>query len=320
MPKLNLDSTKVLIISIVLLLVVSTSLILYYNNKINKHNIDFDNKLSKLNEEFNANLNQLDQSLSTDISSLNNRLTDEIDIVDNDMRNFKNQNEKEINTLSDLIDEIEKQSEIQLGELKDELKSIRVKSKDFTAIIDDVLQSVVSVGTDKGLGSGAVIDGRGFIVTNFHVVNGANIIRIFTYGNDIYDAALIGYDSDVDIAVLKVNAELEDIRFGDSDDVQIGEKVIALGNPAGLSFTVTEGIVSAVDRKGPNNLEIYLQTDVPINPGNSGGPLVDINSEIIGINNFKIGGFEGLGFAIESNTVENVVNDIIAQYLQAQQE
>lgn len=319
MPRLNLDSTKVLIISIVLLSVVSTSLILYYNNKINRQNIDFNNKLSKLDENVNANLNQLDKNLRVDLSSLNDNLTSEIGIVDNDLRNFKNQNEKEISTLSDLIDEIEKQSEIQLGELKDELKSIRVKSKDFTAIIDDVLQSVVSVGTDKGLGSGAIVDDRGFIVTNFHVVNGANIIRILTYGNDVYDAALIGYDIHVDIAVLKVNAELEDIRFGDSDGVEIGEKVIALGNPAGLSFTVTEGIVSAVDRKGPNNLDIYLQTDVPINPGNSGGPLVNINSEIIGINNFKLGGFEGLGFAIESNTVEEVVEDIINQHLQAQQ-
>jgi len=320
MVNLNLNSNKVLIISIVLLLMVSTGIILYYNDKINQQNIDFNNKLLNLKDEVNANLNQLDERLSTDISSVNGSLTDEIDIVDNDLRNFKNQNEKEINTLSNLIDEIEKQSEIQLGELKDELKSIRVKSKDFTAIIDDVLQSVVSVGTDKGLGSGAVIDSRGFIVTNFHVINGANIIRILTYGNDVYDAALIGYDSEVDIAVLKVNAELDEIRFGDSDDVQIGERVIALGNPAGLSFTVTEGIVSAVDRTGPNNLEIYLQTDVPINPGNSGGPLVNIKSEIIGINNFKIGGFEGLGFAIESNTVEKVVDDLIAQYLEAQQE
>ena len=317
MPKLSLNSTKFLIISIALLLVVSASLILYYNNKINQQNIDFNNKLLKLNKDVNATINQLYQNLKGDVSSLKDNLTMEIDLVDTNIRNFKNQNEKEISTLSDLIDEIEKQSEIQLGELKDELKDIKVKSKDFTAIIDDVLQSVVSVGTNRGLGSGAVIDDRGFIVTNFHVVNGANIIRILTYGNEVYDAALIGYDAAVDIAVLKVNAELEDIRFSDSDKVQIGERVIALGNPAGLSFTVTEGIVSAVHRKGPNNLDIYLQTDVPMNPGNSGGPLVNINSEIIGINNFKIGGFEGLGFAIESNTVKEIVEDIIAQYLQA---
>ena len=119
---------------------------------------------------------------------------------------------------------------------------------------------------------------------------------------------------------IKVNANLQSLRFGDSDDVKVGERVIALGNPAGLSFTVTEGIVSAVRRSGPNGLNIYIQTDVPINPGNSGGPLVDANSRIIGLNNFKIGGFEGLGFAIESNAVKQVTDDIISQYLsQAQQ-
>ena len=308
MLNLNLNSKKVLIISIVLLLVATSALIFYYNNEIDELNTE----LLLMNNKIVANLNQL----GDDISSLNDNLTMEIDLVDNNLRNFKTQNEGEINTLSNLIDEIEKQSEIQLGELKDELRNIRVKSKDFTAIIDDVLQSVVSVGTDKGLGSGAVIDDRGFIVTNFHVVNGANIIRILTYDNDVYDAALIGYDGAVDVAVLKVNAELEDMRFGDSDDVSIGERVIALGNPAGLSFSVTEGIVSAVNRKGPSDQEIYLQTDVPINPGNSGGPLVDINSRIIGINNFKAAGFEGLGFAIESNTVEEVVDGIIDQYLE----
>ena len=316
MPKLKLDSTKVLIISIVLLLVASVGLILYYNNKINEMNKDFSTKILGVN----TNLNQLGENLGNSISSLKTNLTSEIGLLDTNFRNFKKQNKEEIGALTDLIDEIEKQSEIKLGELKDELKSIKVKSKDFTAIIDDVLQSVVSVGTDKGLGSGAVIDNRGFIVTNFHVVNGTKIIRILTYGEEIYDAALIGYDDVADIAVLKVNAELKNLEFGNSDDAQVGERVIALGNPAGLSFTVTEGIISAVHRGGPNNLKIYLQTDVPINPGNSGGPLVDANSRIIGINNFKIGGFEGLGFAVESNVAKQIAEDIIDKYLQQAQQ
>ena len=312
MPKSNLNNKKVLIISIVLLLVATSSLILYYNNKINEQSMNFNVKLTELNKQISADLSQL----GGDMSSLKNNLTGKIDILDANLKNFKSKNEQEINTLAALIDEIEEQSEIQLTELKDELKSIKVKSKDFTAIIDDVLQSVVSVGTDKGLGSGAVIDDRGFIVTNYHVVNGANIIRIFTYGNEVYDAALVGYNDVVDVAVLKVDASLEKLRFGDSDSVELGERVIALGSPAGLSFTVTEGIISAVHRKGPNDLEIYLQTDVPINPGNSGGPLVNANSRIVGINNFKIGGYEGLGFAIESNVVKQITDDIIERYLQ----
>ena len=311
MAKFNLSAVKVLASSIILIVVVSGSLIFYYNDKVNELNQEIstlDNKLGQVNK-----------NMKSDMSSLSQNLTSEIDLVDNNLRNFKAQNEEEINTLSQLIDEIEKQSEIQLGELKDELKSIQVKSQDFTAIIDDVIQSVVSVGTNKGLGSGAVIDTRGFIVTNYHVVQGASIIRVLTYGEKVYDASLIGYNDVADGAVLKVDASLLDLGFGDSDDVRVGERVIALGNPAGLSFTVTEGIVSAVHRKGPNDLPIYLQTDVPINPGNSGGPLVDANSKIIGLNNFKVSGLEGLGFAIESNTVKEVADDIIEQYLQAQQ-
>lgn len=314
MPKLNLNSTKVLIISIVLLIAVSISLIIYYNNKID----DLNTKLLVLDNKMVSDLKELNQDLSNDISSLNKNLTSEIGLVDTNLRNFENKNERELNTLTSLIDEIEKQSEIQLGELKDELKSIKVKSQDFTAIIDDVIQSVVSVGTDKGLGSGVIIDDRGFIVTNYHVVDDASLIRILTYGNEVYDAALIGFNDVADVAVLKVDASLPNLRFADSDDVDVGERVIALGNPAGLSFTVTEGIVSAVHRTGPNNLDIYLQTDVPINPGNSGGPLVNANSRIIGLNNFKAAGFEGLGFAIESNTVQEVADDIIDQYLQSQ--
>ena len=312
MVNFNLDSKKVLIISIVLLLVVTGSLIYYYNKKIDELNT----KILVLNNVMVSDLKALEQDLTNDISSLNENLTSEIGVIDTDLRNFKTQNKEDINTLNSLIDEIEEQTEIQLGELKDELKDIKVSSKDFTAIINDVLQSVVSVGTNKGLGSGVVIDDRGFIVTNFHVVDGAKIIRILTYDEDVYDVNLIGFDSEADVAVLKVDASLPSLRFGDSDDVKVGERVIALGNPAGLSFTVTEGIVSAVHRTGPSGLDVYLQTDVPINPGNSGGPLVTIDSRIVGINNFKIGGFEGLGFAIESNTVEGIVDGLIAEYLQ----
>ncbi len=312
----NLDAKKVLLISILLILAVSLSLVFYYNSKINEQNKEFNALLLAMNKEVSKNINQLGQKLSNDVSSLKNNLTTEIQLVDTNLKNFKAQNKEEIKTLGNLVDEIEKQSNIQLDELKTELKTIKVKSEDFSAIVDDVVQSVVSVGTNLGLGSGAVIDDRGFIVTNFHVVDGASIIRIMTYDNRVYDASLIGYSGIADIAVLKANAQLKSLSFGDSDDVKAGERVIALGNPAGLSFTVTEGIISAVHRRGANNLNIYLQTDVSINPGNSGGPLVDVNSRIIGINNFKISGFEGLGFAIESNTAKEVSGNIISQYLQ----
>ena len=100
-----------------------------------------------------------------------------------------------------------------------------------------------------------------------------------------------------------------------SDDVQIGEKVIAIGNPLGLSFSVSEGIVSAVNREGSNGLPYYIQTDTALNPGNSGGPLINTDGEVIGINNFKIAGGENLGFSLESNYIEDSVNEISLERL-----
>ncbi len=308
--KISLNPVKALLIFIALLLVINGGAILYYNYRLIQQSEQFSAKVSSLSEELDEGMGELKAQLS----SIEDNLTTEISLVDTNLRNFKAKNQQEIITLNNLIDEIEKQSKIQLGELKDELKSIQVQSKDFTSIIDDALNSVVSITTDKSQGSGTIIGSEGFIVTNHHVVSDANIIRVATYGGKAYDAQLIGYNGLVDIAVIKVDAELPSLQFGNSDNALVGEKVIALGNPAGLSFTVTEGIVSAVHRSGPSDLNIYLQTDVPINPGNSGGPLVDVNSQILGINNFKVGGFESLGFAIESNTVEQVAEQIISIY------
>lgn len=296
------------------MVLVSGSIIFYYNNEIKKINA----KILVLNRETLQNLNQLRQDTDLDMADLNINLSLKINLVENNVDDLRKQNEQDVTTLNDLIESIEKQSSIQLQELKQEVSSIQVKSQDFSSIIDNVLESVVSVGTDKGQGSGAIFDSDGYIVTNYHVVNGANIIRVLTYDGQVYDAQFIGYEDVIDVAVLKIEGDFRRLRFGDSDDVKVGEKVIALGNPAGLSFTVTEGIISAVHRSGPNNLNIYTQTDVPINPGNSGGPLVSTDSRIVGINNFKIGGFEGLGFAIESNTVRDVADDIITQYLEQQ--
>ena len=310
----NLDTKRLLIIFIVSLVLVSGSIVFYNNNAIKKVQSDYNTKIAVLNRDILKSINELQQNLEDELFSIQSNLSLKLNLVENNLNSFRKQNELEINTLSDIIEQIEQQSNIQLAELKQELSSIQVESGDFSAIIDDILPSVVSIGTNLGQGSGAIIDETGFIVTNFHVIKDASIIRVLTYDNGVYDAQLIGYNDLVDIAVLKINGNFKKLRFANSDDVKVGEKVIALGNPAGLSFTVTEGIVSSAHRKGPNNLNIYTQTDVPVNPGNSGGPLVDTNSRIIGINDFKIAGFEGLGFAIESNTVKQVADGIIEQY------
>jgi len=195
--------------------------------------------------------------------------------------------------------------------LKIELKEIKDQtSEDFSGIIEDVIKSVVTIRTDTGQGTGFIIDDGGYLVTNAHVLVGGNRVIAITYNQDVLDAELIGYSGELDVALLKISGNFDSIKLADSDEVQIGEKVIAIGNPLGLQFSVSEGIVSAVNRPGLTNIKAYIQTDAALNPGNSGGPLINKKGEAIGINNFKVGGGESLGFALESNKIKEVVNEI----------
>ncbi|MEK6820611.1 MAG: trypsin-like peptidase domain-containing protein [Nanoarchaeota archaeon] len=183
-------------------------------------------------------------------------------------------------------------------------------SADFSGIIEQSVESIVSIKTDAAQGSGFIISSDGYLITNAHVLSGAHYAKALTYGDELKDATLIGYNLNFDIALLKIQGSYDYLQFGDSNSVRVGEKVIAVGNPYGLSFTVTEGIVSAVNRKGVNDLPFYIQTDVPLNPGNSGGPLIDKEGEVIGVTNFKVGGAEALGFALDSNHAIEAVNNI----------
>ena len=125
---------------------------------------------------------------------------------------------------------------------------------------------------------------------------------------------LIGYNQELDIALLKIEGGYTPLKLGDSDKVDVGERVIAIGNPLGLSFSVTEGIVSAVNRDAGQGIPAYIQTDAALNPGNSGGPLIDVEGEVIGINNFKVTG-DNIGFALESNYIKSILNDISQENL-----
>ena len=303
--------TQNLILIIAITLVLAGSTIFYFNYQINLVRQDYQAKILDLNQQTASNF----KAVKNQLGVLGSNLSSQIGLVDVNLQNFKKQNQQEINTLSSLIDQIEQQSNIKLTELKNELKDIQIKSADFSAIVNDVLQSVVSVKTNLGQGSGAIINTKGYVVTNVHVISGASSIQVVAYSGNTYNVnTVVGYDSNADIAVLKIDASnLKALNFGNSDALKVGEKVIAAGNPAGLAFTVTEGIVSAF-RTAENNIH-YIQTDVPINPGNSGGPLINAKGEIVGINNFKVGGgFEGLGFAISSNNVKDVVNKITSDY------
>lgn len=210
-----------------------------------------------------------------------------------------------------------------LGNLNQELGSIGEKfdllkasaSADFSGIIGEVVKSVVTVKTNVGQGTGFIIDERGYVITNAHVLSGGTKLWVSDYEQNNFETQFIGYNAEFDIALLKISGEFTKLELDDSNDIQIGEKVIAIGNPLGLQFSVTEGIVSGIHRIGINNVEAYIQTDAALNPGNSGGPLINKQGKVIGINNFKISGGESLGFALESNYIKEIVNEIAQQEL-----
>src|SRR6201998_4036047 len=173
---------------------------------------------------------------------------------------------------------------------------------------------------EHGMGSGVVISPDGYIVTNNHVIDGAVDIRVTTSNRRVLKAKLIGADPLTDLAVLKVNAtDLASVPWGDSKEVRPGQTVLAFGNPYGMRFTVTRGIVSAINRANPDVEDRtkpgeFIQTDAAINPGNSGGPLVDARGEVIGINTFLLspsGTFSGMGFAIPTQIVRPTVEALI---------
>src|SRR5215468_8382331 len=173
---------------------------------------------------------------------------------------------------------------------------------------------------DRSLGSGVIVDRRGYILTNNHVIEQATKIQVQLNGETTrYTAKVVGVDEDTDLAVVKIDVgkELPIAKLGNSDGVQVGDWVLAIGSPFGLQATVTAGIISAKDRGGiGHQFQRFLQTDAAINPGNSGGPLVDLAGEVIGINTAIITGsrgYEGVGFALPSTTAINVYNQIISQ-------
>ena len=172
----------------------------------------------------------------------------------------------------------------------------------------------------KGLGSGIIIDSRGYILTNFHVAGGAKKMEVTLADGGKYPARLVGGDSKTDLAVIHIAAKesLPYVTFGDSDQVEVGEWVVAIGAPRALEKSVTQGIISAKHRSGitdPTGYEDFLQTDAAINPGNSGGPLLNLYGQVIGVNAAiatQSGGFEGIGFTIPSNMAQYVAKTLIA--------
>lgn len=252
-------------------------------------------QFTKLNTELRMQTNALKKELSSDFTQKLNKY-DEI-------------NQENINSLSIAISQQQQEQE----SFKREIKMLKISQEDISAIVEDAVKGVVAVMTENSVGSGFIITSDGFVVTNYHVLQRGDEIRVLTYDKEALPATIVGIDRLHDLALLKVEGEFYNLEFADSDQLQVGRTVIAIGNPLGLSFTVTEGIISALDREGPNGIEEYIQTDVSLNPGNSGGPLLDTEGKVVGMNNFKIGGAESLGFALESNSIKNSVNALLGK-------
>ncbi len=194
----------------------------------------------------------------------------------------------------------------------------------FRRFFDSPFFQMPEQQTRRSLGSGVIVDSKGYIITNHHVVEGATKIKVSVPGGEEYTAKVIGSDPVSDIAVIKINGtkEFSFARIGDSKGMKVGDWVIAIGSPFGLEQTVTAGIISATGRTfegriGPSDysfLNDYLQTDAAINRGNSGGPLVNMNGEVVGINSFissSSGSNAGVGFAVPSHLFTNVYNQIL---------
>ncbi|GAB4088374.1 S1C family serine protease [Hydrogenophaga soli] len=180
-------------------------------------------------------------------------------------------------------------------------------------------QGMAQQQPQTGLGSGVVVSPNGYLLTNNHVIEGADDIEVMFNDGRIVKASVIGTDPETDLAVLKVELDgLTPVTLGDSDALQVGDPVLAVGNPFGVGKTVTSGIVSALGRSqlGLNTFENFIQTDAAINPGNSGGALVDVHGHLVGINTAiysRSGGSMGIGFAIPTSTARTVMEAIVQE-------
>ena len=309
-----METYKLLFVLTLFLAVISTTTIGIYtsrtvediredfNDRMDQNKQDYSNKINDVEKDFNSQLVALSSQLNITTKGLKNELDSRLETTQKELS-------QNINTLGSELTKVKEDSSSQIESLQKELLKIDIQSNDFTSIINSVIKAVTSVKTESSVGSGFIVDQSGYIVTNYHVINGKNSINVMTVDGNLHPARIVGFDSNVDIAVLKIDGSYDNMGFADSRNAQVGEKVIAMGSPAGLDFTITEGIISATNRILGSVR--YIQTDVPINPGSSGGPLVNKEGLVVGVNTMKISNFEGIGFAVSSNNVKPVVENII---------
>ncbi len=281
------------------------------NKQLEDFKFDSSKKLLEQKQELSSAKQKIDyveKKLDVKSLQLSQDLEAKTAFLESNIATVKDESQQQIEELTGQIRKVELSSVSGLNDLKDQLGGLGI-SEDFANTIEKVIPSVVSINAGGGIGSGAVYKSNGYIITNKHVVGSLTSVTVKTFDQKQYTATVVGVSATKDVAVIKINAEnIPYLSFEDSSIAKIGEKVVALGSPGGLDFSVTEGIISALNRiiGGVN----HLQTDVSINPGNSGGPLVNKAGKIIGINTMKVAGYEGVGFAISSNEVQSAINEI----------
>ncbi len=204
------------------------------------------------------------------------------------------------------------------GKTSQAQKNGKSDGEDEDSSILEYFRKQLPVRPSYSVGSGFIVDSKGYILTNYHVVEDTNKITVRLQSGEEYIAETVGTDEQTDVAVLKITAgrELPAVKLGDSGAAQVGDWVLAVGSPFGLDQTVTAGIISKVEREAPfaTNFQKFIQTDAAINRGNSGGPLVNMNGEVVGINSqiaTSTGDYNGIGFALPSNAASYVYNQIL---------
>ena len=247
-------------------------------------------------------------SVRKDLDVAKSGLQSRIQQVGQNVEGVKKETEKSKQILSGQIQSIQQESQQKMGEIEQQLLNVNVKTENFAGIIQKAIKSVVAINSDVGIGSGVIIDQDGYIVTNRHVIEGATQGSAKTADGAHHQIRVVAKSDSADLALLQIQGSYAPLNFGTSNSVAPGSRVVAMGSPAGLEFTVTEGIVSAKRRIG--NFD-YIQTDLSMNPGNSGGPLINPRGDIVGINTLKLKEFEGLGFALASEQASDFALPLI---------
>lgn len=331
------------IISIFLIILLSSTI--YSAYKINSLQEDlqeqreeFQSSVKSLGEDINDTKEETRKALSnikSDIEERKKETQSRFQNIDNQIKDISQNLQKKSSQINQLSEELSttnsrfEEVEEEISETQEEVDNVKSELEDFKPAIDDALPSVTTVQLKyyseyygqkvTTEGSGVVVN-NGDIITNRHVVDpltGGNkpddySLNISFYSGETYSGEVIGWSSNHDIAVIQTSNNAPSLSFDDSDNINVGQEVVALGNPIGLDFTATKGIISKKEREVNTKYgtDYYIQTDAPINPGSSGGPLINEDGNIIGINTAGALDSEGVGFALPSNTVKEAYQNI----------